>query len=281
MYKIFFDGHFIYASHDTQESLSPGRLPGQGVFETLRLYDGKIFALSFHLRRLGAGLKKLRIPFSFSYKDLEKDIHRTVCLNKLKNARVRVTVWRVRKKTHVAIVAVAYRPYAASRYKKGFKVCFSSVRCHFREGYGNVKSIRYKPFLAAYERALRQGYDEVILLNKKNIVEGSRTNIFLVKNRQLLTPALSSGCLNGITRQIIFKLAKKTGIRVREARLQPQDLEQAEEAFLTNSLIEIMPLTFVQRQPIANGQPGPVTRQLRALYAREVGKFLMPGIDGE
>ena len=266
---IFLNGEIVFAVEALRKSLAPGRLKGKGVFETLRVYNGKIFALAPHVRRLNAGLKKIKVVCPFSRPAIKRYFYQIVRLNKHPNTRVRLTVWSEAGKSRMAIVAYPYRPYSTSKYQKGFKACLADERLPFRRGYHNVKSIQYAAFARARQNAARKGCDEAILVNRKNeLVEGSRSNIFIVKNRRLLTPAFVSGCLNGITRQIIFKLAKKIGLRVRPMNLSPQDIVQADEVFLTNSLMEIMPLTVWQGRPIAQGKPGPFTERLMREYKK-------------
>lgn len=216
---IFFDNQFILASSDIQESLSLERIRGRGVFETMRVYGGEIFALRLHLQRLRAGLKKIHVLCPVSPAALKRYLYQTIRLNKFKKARVRLTVWHEKGKNHVTIIAASYQPYSASQYKKGFKACLSAAPFRFRRGYEEVKSIRYAAFLSAYQKAVRRGYDEVLLRNNKNeIIEGSRTNIFLVEGHTIWTPSLKNGGLNGVTRKTIFKMAKKINVKIQETR---------------------------------------------------------------
>ena len=118
-------------------------------------------------------------------------------------------------------------------------------------------------FLKAYQRAGTQGYDEALLLNHRGeLVEGSRSNIFFLKDGTWCTPALASGCLKGVTRGVVLKIAQRMKMKTKQVIVTPQDFLNADEIFLTNSLIELMPLTSVDGKPVGNGKSGPVTLKI-------------------
>ena len=159
------------------------------------------------------------------------------------------------------------KPFSSRKYRKGFKAMIDHTRRRFP--LGNIKSIDYKFFLKAYEAATHKGYDEAILRNQRGEgVEGSRANIFFVKKGKLFTPSLQCGCLKGITREMVLRLAKERGIRHKAIAFGREFFVEAEEAFLTNSLLEIMPLTSVDGQKIGNGRVGPVTVKLMKVYKK-------------
>ncbi len=271
---IFLDGRIVPADVSFQERLSPGRLPGKGVFETMRAYNGEIFLLQEHLKRLLSGLNRLKIRSPYAKKEIVYWLRETLRRNRLKNARVRLTVWK--EKAHrpacISIAAVSYRALAG-KYKKGFRamVCKARRNRTSPSGTENIKSIDYSFFLKAYQDAVIRGCDEAILLNKKGeIVEGTRANVFFVKDGVLLTPELKCGCLNGITRQMVLKLAKEMRIRCRVTALGLESLLSCDEAFLTNSLIEIMPLTMLGTQPLHQGKAGPITLKLLKSYRKKL-----------
>ncbi len=267
--KIFLDGEWIAATPQLEESLLPWRLPGKGVFETMRSYDGKIFALDAHLKRLAAGLKALGIRQTFSKAEIKKRLAENFIMNPFKNARIRLIIRQNKEKIHISVAAQKHRPFAGRVYRKGFRFLVSSVRCRSGKRFCNVKSIRYELYLKAYQEVLKRGGEEAILLNKRReITEASRSNIFIVKNGVVFTPALVCGCLNGVTRGIVIQLAQKSGIPVKESKFFLKDLLKADEAFLTNSIMEIMPVSFCHGRPIGRGKPGPITKRLRVLYSR-------------
>ncbi len=264
---IFLDGEFIPAGHNLIQRMSPGNLQGRGIFETMRSYRGKIFAFNKHLTRFFSGAKFLGVSSPLSKTDIEIFVYLTLRKNKLRNARIRLMLWKsTRGKTRIAIVAQAYGGFAAGDYKKGFRVAVSSLRQNRPRGSTGVKSLRYNLYKKAFHRAKTQGCQEAILLTPQGFVsECSRSNIFLVKNKKLFTPHLKFGCLNGITRQIILGLAKKTHVPCRQGSVALNELFASDEIFLTNSLIELMPVSLLQGRVIGS-KKNPVTLKLRRAY---------------
>ena len=272
--RIFLDGNIVKATPRLLKSLSPGIVKGKGVFETMRSYQGKIFALDDHLRRLNKGLKILRIQCSYSSSKLQSYLQDVLKVNHLKNARLRLSVWQEGQKVHTAIVCEKFP--ILSKKKKGFKAVISKYKLK-SEKFPTIKSIQYSPFRKAFLEAKAKGYDEAILLNQNNeIVEGSRTNIFFIKDNQLFTPALTTGCLEGITRRYVMQCAKKLRFSCREVHATLGELLEADEVFLTNSIIEIVPLGFINGQKIGKTQTAWTFKlwvSLRGLFFRPKQSF--------
>lgn len=272
---LFLDGLMVPASQSFLKALSPGILAGTGVFETMRAYSGRIFALDEHLARLWDGFESLRIRPSFSKQKIEEHLYTTLRSNKLKNARLRLTVWRGGQGLRTSIIAGAYRPFSKLVYSQGFKAIISDIRRDETKANVRIKSINYLPLMIALHRAKIKGNDEAILLNQKGcVVEGSRSNIFCVKKDRLYTPALSCGCLNGVTRKIVIKLAQQLKLNCQEGCLLPKDLLSAGEAFLTNSLVELIPLTSLHGRRIGLGKIGPITQLLLDNYRQLIKNSL-------
>src|SRR3989338_11134621 len=149
----------------------------------MRSYDGKIFALDAHLKRMERGLKVLKIKHGFSSGELKRRLRENFKLNPSRNARIRLTVWQDKGSTHISIFVQKYRPYSAKVYRKGFRVRVASGACPSGKKFCDVKPIRYERYLKAYEEILKRGGEEAVLLNKrKEVIEASRSNIFIVKN---------------------------------------------------------------------------------------------------
>ncbi|MDD3374252.1 MAG: aminotransferase class IV [Candidatus Omnitrophica bacterium] len=268
---IFLDGFMIPVTHSWSKMLSPGILSGAGVFETMRSYQGEVFAFEEHLKRLYDGLKTLKMIAPCTKKEMIKYLKASLEANKLKNARIRLMVWKAKEKTRISIAVFPYHPFSKDKYNQGLKAIFSDIRRDEESVTSRIKTVNYLPLLMAQRKAKARGNDEAILLNRKGfVVEGSKSNIFFVKDQKLYTPALKSGCLNGITRQIIIKIAHKMDMDCKEVLVLPDDLIEAKEAFLTNSLMEIMPLTFVQGKMIGSGKAGPVTNKILRAYRKEI-----------
>ena len=268
---IFLDGAFVPSGPSFLAALSPGILVGKGVFETMRAYEGTIFAPEKHLSRFSGGLKAFKIKTPYSPKRITELLYQTLYANHLKNARLRLTAWKAGYHARLSIIALPYRPFSQKKYHHGFRAKVSKLWHHQNPRYPRVKSIDYRPFLFAFHRSQAQGNDEVIFLNRQGyLTEGSRSNIFFAKDNVLYTPSLACGCLNGITRQIVLKSAKRIGITYKEVRVPVAALFQADEAFLTNSLMEIMPLTYLGGRKIATGKIGKLTSRIMRSYRKIV-----------
>ncbi|MFA4889066.1 MAG: aminotransferase class IV [Candidatus Omnitrophota bacterium] len=211
-----------------------------GVFETMRVYNGRIVYFAQHLKRLKASACLLGLKFPAQLKSAVKEKVKSHCHRDL---RMRVVVYQAKGKTGFSISARKYKPFTECKYKTGFSVYLSGLKQDKNSIFARIKSTRRALYEAAYKQARKKGFDEALILNQDGVIcEASRSNIFLVKDNALWTPALACGCLPGITRKVIFDLARVSGIKVKPSRLNLADLDQAEEAFLTNSLIGVMPI---------------------------------------
>ncbi len=263
----------------SQARLSPldyGFLYGYGLFETMRAYSGRIFHLEKHLARLSRSAKSLEIGLKSDILDLEKALYDTLQANNLSNARIRLTLSGGEggavpdlppQDPTVIIVAKRYTPYPSQVYQQGFKAVVSRIRRNTQSPASVIKSLSYLDNLLARRETRLAGADEAILLNEQNfLAEGSMSNIFLVSDDTLLTPSENSGILPGITREVILELAPSMDMKTTERKIALKELLQADEAFFTNSLIEIMPLTQVNGQNIGSGRAGTMTQRLIAAY---------------
>ena len=226
--------------------------------------------LEKHLSRLLKGLKLLNIHAPYSQKRLKQYLHRTIKANGLRQARIRLAIWKERQVLRIAIVCRPFKGYPDEKYKKGFKAVISKIK-RKKTRFSHIKSMDYACFRAAFMDAEIKGCDEAILLNnRKEIVEGSRTNIFFARKGVLYTPAIKCGALNGITRQQVIRCARKEKVPCRTVAADVRTLFQADEAFVTNSLMGIMPLTVIAGRPVGSGKVGPVTQKLLYAYGEDV-----------
>ena len=266
--RIYFNGKFVRQDEARLSVLDPGFLYGQGIFETMRAYQGRVFRLDSHIRRLLDSLVIIGIDAPLEAGSLKEAVKRCLKENDLKDAYVRLTVWQGEdNKVKVMAIAKPYRFPGKEDYQKGFKAMLSASRQNEFSPLCRVKSANYLRLLLAYQEAKKNNFDEALLLNTKGfLAEASRSNIFLVKDKCLLTPALDCGCLPGITRDTVLALAGKEKIKAIEARLTLEDLGRAQEAFLTNSLIEVMPLVSLDGKPVNKGAPGEMTQRILKRY---------------
>ena len=258
---IAYNGQILKAKQRFIDGLAPGSsgVGKIGVFETMRVCDGKTVLFSQHIRRMRRGLKLYGIKILFGQRKILSTIKKVLQKNHLRNGSVRVSVWRKNNQTQWAVVC-----RTLPKLKKGYRAIIAKQKRN-PSAYSRIKSIDYGVFNRAYAQAKRQKADEALLLNrKKYLVEGSRTNIFGVKDNVLLTPPISSGCLDGITRKVGMALAKKEGMTVKEKNLRLNEFLESDEAFLTNSALQTMPLVAVNGKKMGNGKPGPVTKRLAA-----------------
>jgi branched-chain amino acid aminotransferase group I len=280
---VYLNGSLLPRSQAKISPFDLGFLYGYGLFETMLAYAGYIFRLEKHVERLSQSAKLLGLPVNVSH--LKKACHDTLKANKLKDARIRLTVsigegeaapdLPQHPRPTVLVTAASYVPLAAEAYRKGYKAVISTMGQDSQSPLSRLKSVNYLNHILARRGARAAGADEAILLNERGFLcEGSTSNIFLVSRGELITPDLESGCLPGITRQAVIELAGGLGIKLVQREVHLEELLRADEAFLTNSIIELMPLAEVNKQRIAGGK---VTRRLMQAYKEAVVKEIKQG----
>jgi branched-chain amino acid aminotransferase group I len=282
---VYINGSIVPRSEASISPFDRGFLYGYGLFETMRSYGGRVFRLDRHLARLMRSAEKLGLASELDPVALEQAIYKTLEANKLSDARIRLTVSAGEGERELApptlgaltIMVVAERlvPPPSHVYEEGVRAAIVSPRRNSQSPLSRIKSLNYLDSLIAHSEALALGADEAILLNERGFVcEGSTSNIFLVAAGSLITPSEESGILPGITREAVLELAHALGIEAGEGEIPVAELLQADEAFLTNSIIEVEPITVVDGRPIGSGKPGVVTRRLMAAYRELVQKEL-------
>ncbi len=276
---VYLNGILMPRSQASISALDYGFLYGFGLFETMRAYGGQVFRLDKHLSRLACSAKILGLPIGVA--DLKEAVMATIQANKLGEARIRIAISigeggmvpdpSTCDKPTVLILAGHYRPYPEQVYQKGFGAVVSTIRRNSQSPLSRLKSANYLESILAKQEARAAGVEEALCLNEKGLLaEASMSNIFLVTDGTLGTPGQDSGILPGITRETILELASQLGINTLEHDIRLDELFHAQEAFLTNSLIEVMPLTEIEGKPIGSGRPGSVTRRFMADYKRIV-----------
>ncbi len=272
---VYLNGALMPLSEAKISVLDYGFLFGYGLFETMRAYNGKIFRLESHLERLQKSAEKLEIAADVQgWKSAVLD---TLQANGLKEARVRLTVSigqgglvpdiRTCARPTILVIASQYHPYPTEIYHRGFSVITSSIRRNSQSPVSRMKTANYLESLLSRREAMAAGADDALLLNDKGfLAESSTGNVFIVNQGVVITPPVASGILPGITRGVILELAKSLNIGVQETEINPTELFDADEAFITNSMIEIMPLSNVDGRPIHSREQSVVTQSLADSY---------------
>lgn len=272
---VYLNGRLVPRSQARISALDYGFLYGYGLFETMRAYRGRVFRLERHLDRLARSAQVLGM--TVDTRALEAGVVETMRANGLSDARVRIAVSigqgrmppdpATCHKPTVLILVDELHQYPDEMYRKGFRAVVSTIRRNSQSPLSRIKSANYLESMLVRQEARQAGADEAICLNEKGLLaEASMSNIFLVTGEALTTPGLGSGILPGITREAVLELAPQSGIKALEQDIKLEELFQSEEAFLTNSLIEVVPLVEVGGKPIGSGEPGPVTRKLMTAY---------------
>ncbi len=268
----WFDNRCVLSSHRLIRGTDEGFLYGQGLFETMRLADGKVFLLEEHLDRLIAScpVVGLKAP---SKRLLAEAVRAVIKKNRLDDAAIRLNVFKSSVRTSIFVFARKFIVPGAKEVARGFRVLLNREERVSPSALNNVKSLNHYFYNRLTQWANKYGCDEALFLNAQGrLVEGSRTNIFLVKGNRVRTPALSCGCLAGVTRAEVTRLLKTTGLSVRETGIQPRELFYQDEIFVTNSLIGVMPVTRLDGRPVGGGVLGAVTELARNMYEKGVEK---------
>jgi branched-chain amino acid aminotransferase len=247
---------------------------GDSVYETLRTYAGRPFEWGRHLRRLRASAERLGFGIPLTNDELLERLDAVLAAAANPESYIRVIVSRgvgdisynfERVKGPTVVMAVKpYLPYPESHYAEGVAVALVSIlRNHPRALDPAIKSSNLLNSILAVREAQTRGAEEAVLLNQAGqIAEGASTNLFVVRSGTVLTPLLDAGILAGITREVVLEIVNGLGIPAREEALPPEQLLSADEAFLTSTTREAVPIRTVDGTPIGSGQPGPVTRRI-------------------
>lgn len=274
--KIFLDGQLVPVDEAKISVFDHGLLYGDGVFEGMRTYNGQVFKMDAHIRRLFESAKAICLKIPMTHDELVAATNQTVKANGVVDGYVRLVVTRGvgylglsftrTANPSVFIIADQIELYPPETYEKGMAVITSSVvRNHPNAVSPRIKSLNYLNNILAKIEAIEAGVPEAIMFNHMGFVaECTGDNIFLIRNGQVLTPGVNEGLLEGITRGVVLELLGKRSIPFRETQLTRHDLYVADECFLTGSAAEVVPVTKIDARVIGDGQPGPITKRLMA-----------------
>ncbi len=278
--KVYINGK-LYDKEDAKISVyDHGFLYGDGVFEGIRSYGGKVFRLAEHLDRLWDSAKAIWLQIPLSKQEMAQAIEDTLAENGIKDGYIRVVVSRgcgtlgldpnKCSDSQVIIITDHISLYPDELYQKGLEiVTVSTIRNHPAALNPRVKSLNYLNNILAKIEGLQAGCVEALMLNHKGeVAECTGDNLFLVRHQRITTPPNEAGILEGITRDAVIGLARKLGVDVREAPLTKHDVYIADECFLTGTAAEVVPVVKVDSRTIGDGTPGKITRQLMAQFKK-------------
>ena len=280
--KVWIDGKFLDKDDAKISVYDHGLLYGDGVFEGIRMYAGKIFRAEAHLNRLYDSAKAIRLQIPLSPKDFLAAIEQTVRANNFNDCYIRAVVTRGVgflgidpnrcKSPSVIIIADSIQLFPKELYEKGMAVITSSIiRNHPAALSPRIKSLNYLNNILARIEANDAGVGEAIMLNHLgNVAECTADNVFIVRGGIVLTPTIVDGILEGVTRQTILDLCKRMDIPYAEQSFQKHDLFVAEECFVTGTGAEVAPVTKIDGRVIGDGQPGKITKRLIEAFHKYV-----------
>jgi len=265
-----------------------GFLLGDGVFETMRSYKGRVFRLDKHLARFFDALAVIHLSIPYTSVELGKAVNDTLEANQLQEAYIRLTVTRGQggkgidppetPSPTIIIVARKFIPYPEQVYREGLTTGISGIKQNLVSPTARIKSLNFLDHILARIEARQKGLDEAIMLNTEDFIcEGTVSNIFIVRQGSLITPDRESGILPGVTREAVIELARRKGITVEEKKVKLSELKEADECFLTNTLMEVMPVSEIDGVKICRGKPGPLTLRFMEWYKDMVQKELKTG----
>jgi branched-chain amino acid aminotransferase len=279
---IWIDGKLFPKSEAKLSVYDHGLLYGDGVFEGIRQYNGRIFEKEAHVRRLFESAQGIRLKMPYTPGQVSEALEETVAANKLRDCYIRLVVTRgvgylgVSPKNCTTpvtfIIADSIQMYPEETYRTGMAIITASVtRNHPNSISPRIKSLNYLNNVLAKLEAIDAGVAEALMLNHLGLVcECTGDNIFIVKDGELITPPAEAGILMGITRAVVMDLARAAGVPVFERNLARQDVYAADECFLTGTGAEIVPVTKSDNRLIKDGKPGPMTGRLLEAFHKKV-----------
>ncbi|MDE3067740.1 MAG: branched-chain-amino-acid transaminase [Verrucomicrobiota bacterium] len=276
--KIFIDGKFYRDRAAKISVFDHGLLYGDGIFEGIRAYNGRVFKLKEHIDRLFASAKAILLKLPMTHAELMRATVETCRRNKIRDGYVRLVVTRGIgslglnpkgcKRPSVIIIADRIQLYPPEFYQRGLDIITVPTLRNLHGALNPaIKSLNYLNNILAKIEANNGGCEEAVMLNAEGYVaEGTGDNLFIVRNGALATPPPSAGALYGITRQTVIELAQQAGLGVSEPNLTRYDLFNADECFLTGTGAEIVPVVKIDGRVIGSGRPGAITRRLEEDY---------------
>lgn len=263
--KVFINGEFRDERNALVNPLSPGFMYGYGVFETIKIHRGKAVFLKEHYDRLMYGIAFLNMNANLDMRGFCDICERIICGNSVENGFVKV-ICSKGEGGHVDVISYAGKKVYADEYERGFRLCISDTRRNEYSGLCALKSMNYAENIIQKERAAGLGFEEAIFLNTRgDVCEGCISNVFWVIENRVYTPSIECGILPGIAREKVIGLCAEEGLQIIEGRFGIEDIKAADEIFITNSLMDIMPVSRFEDSMFSMGDIG-VTNRLIDMY---------------
>lgn len=276
--QVWINGKLLPKEQATVSVFDRGLLYGDGIFEGIRAYNGKVFRLGEHLDRLWDSARAIALEIPISKDEMGKAIYETLKVNDLPDGYIRLIVTRGAgtlgidpfraSNPQVIIIADTISLYAPEYYEKGLQiVTASTIRNHPGALNARIKSLNYLNNVLAKIEAINAGAKEALMLNHKGeLAECTGDNIFLIRDDELYTPPLSAGILGGVTRKAVMEIADLLGRKTHEVALTRHDVYVAHECFLTGTAAEVIPVVKIDGRNIGEGKPGPVTLEIKKRF---------------
>jgi len=276
--KIYIDGKFYPEANAKISVFDHGLLYGDGIFEGIRFYNGRVFRLEQHLERLWESARSICLEIPMSRRAMTEALLETIRQNDLREGYIRLLVTRgvgnlglnpaQCKRPSVIIITAQIALYPESVYRNGLTVVTCATRRTNPSALNPaVKSLNYLNNVMARIEANLASADEALMLNDAgNVAECTADNVFLIKRGHIFTPPITAGALRGITRSVVFEIAAELGLRIAETDITRHDVFIADECFLTGTAAEIIPVVKADGRPVGNGKPGPITLRMIARF---------------
>ena len=281
---IYIDGEYFDKKNAKISVFDHGLLYGDGIFEGIRFYEGRVFKLKEHIQRLFISAKAILLEIEMTQDEMEEAVCETIRRNGLTDGYVRLLVTRgvgtlglspfACDKSTVIIIADSISLYPDEKYKEGLKLITCSTRRTAPAALSpSVKSLNYLNNVMAKVEAIFADAEEGLMLNEQGFVaECTGDNIFVVRDGKIKTPPSSAGALPGITREVIFQIAENLGVGIEESQMTRYDIYAADECFLTGTAAEVIAAVSLDRRLIGNGKPGPITEKFIESFRNIVGQ---------
>jgi branched-chain amino acid aminotransferase len=286
---IYLDGQLVPETEAKVSVFDHGLLYGDGVFEGIRFYNGRVFRLEQHIRRLYDSAKSILLNIPIPPQEMIRATCETVKANKLQDGYIRLVVTRgvgpmglspfKCPKASVIVIASTITLYPKEAYETGLTMASCATRRPAHDILSpQVKSLNYLNNVMAKVEAIQAGAEEGLMLNERGLVaECTGDNVFMIRDGAITTPPLTAGALDGITRGVVFEIAAELGIPIREKDLSRHDIYTADECFLTGTAAEVIAAVKLDQRSIGNGKPGPVTQRVIARF-RELTQTTGTGV---